>query len=92
TIFGTHFEIPHIMKLRPYQQQAKDEVRSKFTQKHRRIMVVAPTGAGKSLIFTDLTINAIKRGKRVMIIADRWELLDQARNHLSKNGIRPTMI
>lgn len=80
------------MQLRPYQIEGKNKTKLKFKEGKRRVVVVGPTGSGKSAIFTDLAVEATKRGKTTLIIADRWELLKQARSHLKKNNVHPVMI
>jgi superfamily II DNA or RNA helicase len=43
----------------------------------KSILVVAPTGAGKTVMFSYFTKLAVSKGNRVLIIAHRAELLDQ---------------
>lgn len=48
---------------------------------------MAPTGAGKTTIFSDLIHSAEKKGKRTIVIAHRKELINQASDRLSLYGI-----
>jgi superfamily II DNA or RNA helicase len=68
------------MELRPYQSQAVNSVLSKWTE-FDRLLGVAPTGSGKTIVFGNVSKERIKTG-RVLILAHRDELLDQAQNKL----------
>lgn len=66
------------MILRPYQTRAVDLARAAFLAGKRRILLVAPTGAGKTVIATHgLIAPAVARGSRVLFLAHRQELIDQ---------------
>ena len=67
--------------LRPYQQEALDAVVSYADKGIKRQLVVLPTGAGKTVIFSHLPI--IKQDcLPMLVLAHRGELLDQARNKI----------
>ncbi len=69
------------VKLRPYQQEALDSIRSNDANGIHRQLVVLPTGAGKTVIFSHLPL--IKQNSLPMLVlAHRSELLDQARNKI----------
>jgi superfamily II DNA or RNA helicase len=65
--------------LRPYQQRCIDEARQRYIQGARSICIVAPTGAGKTIIGAEIARRA--RGK-VLWLAHRHELVDQAKEKL----------
>jgi superfamily II DNA or RNA helicase len=65
------------MNLRPYQQDAIDAVRLAFMNWNRRVLLVAPTGAGKTVIFSYIAKHAALKSNRIAILAHRDELLDQ---------------
>lgn len=75
------------MELRDYQQQCIDGLRSAFSNKHRRVLLVAPTGAGKTVMFSYLTQKLTERGNRVLLLAHRDFLLDQIGGTLARFGI-----
>ena len=75
------------MNLRGYQQQCIDDLRSAFAKKHRRVLLVAPTGAGKTVMFSYLTQKLTERGNRVLLLAHRDFLLDQIGGTLARFGI-----
>lgn len=72
------------MKLRDYQRSAVREL-VKRLENHRRVIAVAPTGSGKTVIGGAL-VRRLK-GKRVLWLAHRWELIDQAYEKLRWLGI-----
>ena len=61
--------------LRPYQQHAVNEVRQRFREGARSVLVVAPCGAGKGTIAAHLLASATRRGRRAAVIAPRLELV-----------------
>lgn len=73
--------------LRPYQQEAVEGVRDAFRQGHRAPLLVAPTGAGKTVMFSHIASSAKARGSRVLIIAHRKELIRQDSRKLRDAGV-----
>lgn len=66
------------MKLRPYQQQAKDAIFSEWNSGKDKTLLVLPTGCGKTIVFAKVAEQCVSEGDRVLILAHRGELLDQA--------------
>jgi len=64
--------------LRPYQLDSVAQVQRAFQQGSKRVILCLPTGAGKTVIFSDIAARAAAKGKRVAIITHRRELLSQA--------------
>jgi len=75
--------------LRPYQTNLISALRSSIISGKRRLIVSAPTGSGKTRIFTHLTNAHIDRGGKVLILTHRTELLSQAAKGFS---IQPDLI
>lgn len=73
------------MQLRPYQREAKDAVFTEWDKGNSRTLIVLPTGTGKTIVFSDITQECVRRGERVLILAHRCELLDQAADKLKKS-------
>lgn len=71
------------MELRPYQQEAKDAVFSQWESIDRTLLVL-PTGCGKTIVFAKITEECVRQGSRVLILAHRGELLQQASDKLAK--------
>ena len=70
------------MKLRPYQDDVVDEFERKVAEGVRRIIIVAPTGAGKTVIAAEIIKRAAAKYQRVLFLAHRDELLTQPRDKL----------
>jgi superfamily II DNA or RNA helicase len=70
------------MNLRPYQQEAVEGVRKSWRD-FDRVLGVAPTGSGKTIIFADI-VEQRKNDGGVLILAHRDELIEQALNKLQK--------
>lgn len=66
------------MKLRPYQEEARQAVFKNWEQGNKRTLLVLPTGTGKTIVFAKTAEECVRRGERVLILAHRGELLDQA--------------
>lgn len=69
------------MKLRPYQNDLYSNVFQAFTEA-RRIMLQLATGGGKTVLFSAIALDLIKRGYKVLILAHRTELIVQAAEKL----------
>jgi superfamily II DNA or RNA helicase len=65
------------MQLRPYQLTAVDEIRGAFKEA-KRVVLCLPTGAGKTVVFSEIVRRVLEKGRRVAIITHRRELLSQA--------------
>lgn len=76
-----------IPQLRPYQQAGVDAIRAAFGRGHRAVLFVLPTGGGKTVTFSHISLSAASRGKRVGILVHRAELLDQASASLTAMGV-----
>ncbi|MET8824767.1 DEAD/DEAH box helicase [Streptomyces sp. NPDC004610] len=65
---------------RPYQRDAITALRDGWNGPHNRLAVVLPTGAGKTVVFSNLISEHQPhlRGQRALVIAHREELLAQA--------------
>ena len=72
------------MELRPYQQAALTAVLDEWDRGVDKTLLVLPTGTGKTIVFSAVAEEAVKRGDRVLILAHRGELLDQAADKLHK--------
>lgn len=65
-------------KLRPYQESAVEGVRQSMRQGHRKVLVQASTGAGKTVTAADIISSSVAKGNRVLFLADTLELVEQA--------------
>ena len=72
------------MELRKYQQESINSIQKEWDNGRKRTLLVLPTGCGKTVVFTKLAEEMVKQGKRVLILAHRTELLEQASDKLFK--------
>jgi DNA repair protein RadD len=71
-------------QLRPYQARGLEQARVHVRNGVRRLVVIAPCGAGKTTIAAALIEGAVAKGKRILFIAHRKELIDQASARLDQ--------
>ena len=72
------------MELRPYQREAEAAVLDQWDSGVLRTLLVLPTGCGKTVVFSKVIEDRVRAGDRVLILAHRGELLDQAADKLKK--------
>ena len=72
------------MELRPYQKEAKEAVFENWDNGTKKTLLVLPTGCGKTIVFAKITEECVRQGDRVLILAHRGELLDQAADKIAK--------
>lgn len=72
------------MELRPYQKEAKDSIFSEWENGVQKTLLVLPTGCGKTIVFAKVTEQCVMNGDRVLILAHRGELLQQAADKINK--------
>ena len=73
-----------MFELRPYQAEAKQAILTAWDEGHRKTLLVLPTGCGKTVVFSSVAENQVNKGHRVLIMAHRGELLDQAADKLKE--------
>ena len=78
--------------LRPYQHDVVAEFDRAVAAGQRRIILVAPTGSGKTVIAAAITNRAVEAHQRVLVIAHRREIIQQTRDKLIANGLQPGVI
>ena len=69
--------------LRPYQAEIIRQARQEFAAGNRRVLIVAPCGAGKTVLAVFMCHEHVARGGRVLYLAHRRELLEQAEKTLA---------
>ena len=70
------------MKLRDYQIEVLDHLRTSLKQGAKAPLLVLPTGAGKTVIFSELAKDFVSQDKNVLILVHRRELVKQACENL----------
>ena len=71
--------------LRLYQQTARENIHSEWENGHLRTLLVLPTGTGKTIVFASVAADQVRAGDRVLILAHRGELLEQAADKLQRS-------
>lgn len=77
---------------REYQNAAVEDSRRCFASGDKRILLVAPTGAGKTVIAAMFSKLAVEKGNRVLFLAHRRELVKQCEDKLISFGVEPGII
>lgn len=77
--------------LRPYQVTGCDKIRFEF-RVHNEVLYVLVTGGGKTFLFSYIAMQAASKGRHVIIIVHRKELLLQASRSLRDLGIEHGLI
>jgi DNA repair protein RadD len=77
--------------LRPYQTEAIEQLRTAMVR-HKRTILCVPTGGGKTTIVAEMIRRAIGRGKSILFLAHRSELLQQAVERLQGFGLEPGIV
>ena len=72
------------MELRPYQQEAKDSIFREWGNGIQKTLLVLPTGCGKTIVFAKVSEDCVRNGDRVLILAHRGELLEQAADKIAQ--------
>ena len=75
------------MLLRPYQVDVIDELERKIVAGVRRIIIVAPTGSGKTVKAAASIKRAVEARKNILVLAHRREIIAQTSGKLHAHGI-----
>ncbi|MGE4259239.1 MAG: DEAD/DEAH box helicase [Candidatus Babeliales bacterium] len=65
------------MELRDYQVRDVEKIRQAYQEGYRRILYVAPTGSGKTVLFGFIALSAMQKKRTTCILAHRRELVKQ---------------
>lgn len=75
------------MKLRAYQNNSINLIRSLYQKGTKRVLLHLATGAGKTLIFCHIMKSAAEKGKKCVMIVRGRELVDQGSARLAREGV-----
>src|SRR4051812_23859708 len=78
--------------LRPYQIDVVEKLRTSFRNGSQAPLLVLPTGAGKTVVFSFIVKGTVAKRKRVLIVAHRRELIRQASRKLADVGVEHGII
>lgn len=73
--------------LRDYQAEAIDRLREAAMRGEKRVVMQAPTGAGKTMMMSDIVSRARERDKKVLITVPAISLVDQTLKAFYEQGI-----
>jgi superfamily II DNA or RNA helicase len=76
-----------MLALYDFQTRIVDQIRTGFLEGHKRQLLAAATGSGKTVIVSVMIHKAAKRGNRSLFVVDRIELVEQAARHLRGIGL-----
>jgi DNA repair protein RadD len=79
------------MELRPYQQADLDRLREAM-RSTKRLLYVLPTGGGKTIVFSAIAQGAAVKGKRVLVLLHRIELVRQTVEKLAAFGVTAGLV
>ena len=75
------------MKLRDYQADLVQKTRLSFRSGNKSVVMVAPTGAGKTALISAIVQGIVSNEKRVYVLAHRSRLISQIASTLDKFGV-----
>ena len=75
------------LELWDYQTAAIDQLRTALKQGHKRPILCAPTGSGKTEMAIHLIQEAARKGSKVAFVADRRSLVKQTSRRLTDYGV-----
>jgi DNA repair protein RadD len=78
--------------LRPYQTDVIAKIEAAVKAGARRIILVAPTGSGKTVIAAEIAKRAVDQHHYVLFLAHRREIITQTRDKLIANGLSPGIV
>jgi len=83
----------HLMfQLHEYQRTLVDRVRQAYIEGFTSPCVVAPCGAGKSIMISEIARMTTNQGRRVLFLVHRKELIDQIRGTFLKNQVNMNLV
>ena len=85
---GSFFPVGSSRKeLRPHQVRALDMLRASLRQGNRRVIIQAPTGAGKTVLAAKILEGALAKGNRAIFTAPMINLIDQTVAAFEAEGV-----
>ena len=73
-----------MFKLRYYQEEAVAAVEREWAAGNKKTLIVLSTGLGKTIVFSSVAARRVAAGEKVLILAHRGELLEQAADKMKK--------
>lgn len=80
------------VQLRDYQEAAFEKAREAIRQGARRLLIVAPTGSGKTVLASALMEMTREKGNRAAFVVDRLSLIEQSSETFDRYGLNHGVI
>jgi superfamily II DNA or RNA helicase len=77
-----------MVALRDYQKRAIERLRQKIREGKRRLVLVMPTGGGKTIVAAAMIHASLQRNAKSLFFAHRRELVDQCVDKLHSFGVQ----
>jgi superfamily II DNA or RNA helicase len=77
-----------VITLHPFQQNAVAELERHIAEGRHKLLLIAPTGSGKTVIASELIRRWVAQYRRVLFLAHRREIIMQTSAKLVANGVR----
>lgn len=79
-------------KLHSYQRNLVNKAREAYTNGYRAPCIVAPCGAGKSVMISEIARMTTDKNNRVLFLVHRRELIDQIHGTFQKNEVNMDLV
>ena len=73
-----------MFKLRYYQEEAVAAIEREWAAGNKKTLLVLSTGLGKTIVFSSVVARRVAAGEKVLILAHRGELLEQAADKMKQ--------
>src|SRR5262245_66606008 len=80
-----------MIRLPPFKRKAIDQIEQEL-EGSRKVLLVAPTGAGKTVIVSEIIKRAVAKYRIVLFLAHRREIIQQTSAKLRANEVRHGII
>lgn len=78
--------------LHNYQRNLVDKARQAFSEGYKAPCIVAPCGAGKSVMISEIARLTTEKGNRVLFLVHRKELIEQIENSFRINAVNLDLV
>lgn len=78
--------------LRPQQVAFEDAIRAAYARGRRAVLAVAATGFGKGVVMADMAYKAAQKGRDVLAVTNRRQIVLQLREHCERAGVTAGII
>jgi superfamily II DNA or RNA helicase len=81
-----------VIVLRGYQEEAIAALRAAIARGHKRLILQAQTGSGKTVVASKIMQSAVEKGRKCLFLAHARQLIKQCSDKLSLYGIQHGVI